>query len=188
MFINRRASSLLALLAVPCALLAQRQPGHPIGKVTTIGNLIHLELDSGAVASERLFDLDHRTLRFTPDGAGYRVENVPLVWEAEFGPALADGPAALKNFSFPFSGKNWDTLNVAMGSITFGALQTGGGGRGGGGVPVGNRTGAGGSARSGFQLERYASLQTVGRTFVNMIPGIAAFVRVAIDRGPQSDS
>jgi len=182
MFISRRASSLLALLALPCALLAQRQPGHPIGKVTTIGNLIHLELDSGAVAPERLFDLDHRTLRFTPDGAGYRIENVPLVWEADFGPSVTAGAATLKNFSFPFSGKNWDTLNVATGSITFGARETVGGGRAGGGVPVGNRTGAGGSGRSGFQLERYASLQTVGRTFVNMIPGIAAFVRVAIDQ------
>ncbi len=181
MISTRRAPILLALIALPCVLSAQRQPGHPIGKVSTIGNLIHLELDSGAVAPERLFDLDHRTLRFTPDGGGYRVENVSLVWDAEFGPALPAGPAVLKNFTFPFSGKHWDTLNVAMGSITCGALQTGGGGRG-GGVPVGNRTGAGGSGRSGFQLERYASLQTVGRTFVNMIPGIAAFVRVAVDQ------
>ena len=133
MFISRRASSLLALLSLPCALLAQRQPGHPIGKVTTIGNLIHLELDSGAVAPERLFDLDHRTLRFTPDGAGYRIENVPLVWEADFGPSVTAGAATLKNFSFPFSGKNWDTLNVATGSITFGARETVGGGRAGGG-------------------------------------------------------
>src|SRR4249919_623799 len=179
--ITRRVPILLALIALPCVLPAQRQPGHPIGKVSTIGNLIHLELDSGAVAPERLFDLDHRTLRFTPDGGGYRIENVSVVWDAEFGPALT-GPAVLKNFKFPFSGKNWDTLNVAMGSITFGAMQTPSGGGRGGGVPVGNRTGAGGSGRSGFQLERYASLQTVGRTFINMIPGIAAFVRVAVDQ------
>src|SRR5262249_38067041 len=45
-----------------------------------------------------------------------------------------------------------------------------------------NNTGANGSARSGFQLERYPTLQTVGRTFINMIPGIAAFVRVAVDQ------
>ena len=139
----RRVPILLALMALPCVLPAQRQPGHPIGKVSTIGNLIHLELDSGAVVPERLFDLDHRTLRFTPDGGGYRVENVPVVWDAEFGPALTGGAAVLKNFTFPFSGKAWDTLNVAMGSITFGTRQTPSGGGRGGGVPVGNRTGAG---------------------------------------------
>ncbi|MGH9888977.1 MAG: hypothetical protein ACREBE_25815, partial [bacterium] len=148
----------------------------------TIGNLIHLELDSGAVAPERLFDLDHRTLRFTPDGSGFRVENVNLVWDADFGPALTTPVATLKNFRFPFSGKTWDTVNVATGSVTFGTMAAGSRGRGGGGVPVGNNTGAGFSGRSGFQLERYPTLQTVGRTFINMIPGVAAFVRVGVDQ------
>ncbi len=31
-------------------------------------------------------------------------------------------------------------------------------------------------------LERYPTLQTVGRTFINAIPGIAAFVRVSVDQ------
>jgi hypothetical protein len=171
----RRASILLTLAALGSPLAAQRQPGHPIGKVTTIGNLIHLELDSGAIAPERQFDLDHRTLRFTPDGSGYRIENVPLAWDADFGPAMTGGSVVLQTFAFPFSGKNWDTLNVATGAITFGAMQ--GGGRGRGGVPAGNRTGAGLSARAGFPMERYPTLQTVGRTFINVIPGIAAFVK-----------
>jgi len=176
-----RQLSVLLLLALPTRLVAQRQPGHPIGKVTTIGDLIHLELDSGAITPERLFDLDHRTLRFTPDGAGYRLENAALVWDAEFGPALATSAAPLTRFKFPFSGREWDTLNVATGSITFGAMQSGRGGARGGGPPVGNRTGAGGSGRAGFQMERYAVLQTVGRTFINMIPGIAAFTRVGLN-------
>lgn len=171
----RRVPVLVALAAVPSFVLAQRQPGHPIGKVTTIGNLIHLELDSGAVAPERLFDLDHRTLRFTPDRTGYRIENVALQWDADFGPALTGGTAALEKFAFPFSGKTWDTLNVAFGAVTFGAM-TSGSGRG-GGAPLGNRTGAGLSARAGFAMERYPALQTVGRSFINMIPGIAAFVK-----------
>src|SRR5678815_4739014 len=103
---NMRRSSLLLLLALSSSLAAQRQPGHPIGKVTTIGNLIHLELDSGAVAPERLFDLDHRTLRFTPDGTGYRVENAALVWDADFGPALTGGTVATLSVSqfFPEKG------------------------------------------------------------------------------------
>ena len=102
----QRVPVLLAFAALPLSLAAQRQPGHPIGKVTTIGNLIHLEVDSGAVTPERLFDLDHRTLRFTPDGSGYRIENVTLSWDADFGPALTGPTAALKSFRFPFSGQN----------------------------------------------------------------------------------
>jgi len=182
----RRATSLL--LALPVALIAQRQPGHPIGKVTTVGNLIHLELDPGAIAPERLFDLDHHTLRFTPAGSGYRIQTVPLVWDSEFGSPVGGGegrggarPAAvvLKNFTFPFSGQNRDTLTVATGAVTFGSASTGGNGRA-GGPPQGNRTGAGLSARAGFPLERYPTLQTVGRTFINSVPGIAAFVRVGL--------
>ena len=180
----RRVCALIALLGAPQLAVAQRQPGHPIGKVKVIGNLIHLELDSGAIAPERLFDLDHRTLRFTPDGAGYRIENVPLIWDAEFGSPVNASAVSLTRFTFPFSGRSWDTLNVATGSITFGAMlggRAGGGARG--GVPVGNRTGAGGSGggRAGFQMERYAVMQTVGRTFINMIPGIAAFTRVGLN-------
>src|SRR5690242_17335822 len=155
MFNLRRVCALVALVGAPQLAVAQRQPGHPIGKVKVIGNLIHLELDSGAIAPERLFDLDHRTLRFTPDGAGYRVENVPLVWDAEFGQALTAGPATLTRFKFPFSGRTWDTLNVATGSITFGAMLGGrGSGSGRSGPPAGNRTGAAGSGRAGFQMER----------------------------------
>ena len=180
MVTNHRASILLALIALPCMVLAQRQPGHPIGKVSTVGNLIQLELDSGVVAPERLFDLDHRTLRFTPDGSAFRVENIGLVWDADFGPALTGASVSLKNFTFPFSGKQWDAFNVATGSVTFGAMQSvAGGARG--GPPAGNRTGAGGSARTGFQMERYAAMQTVGRTFINMIPGVAAFVKIGLN-------
>ncbi len=180
-----RALIVVALVALPGALLAQRSPGRPIGKVTTIGNLIHLEMEPGAVTPERLFDLDHRTLRFTPDGSGYRVENVALQWDVDFGAALDGGTATLKTFTFPFSGKSWDTFNVGTGSVTFGSMAGGDGGGGGGGgrggVPVGNRTGAGGSARSGFQMERYPTLQTVGRTFINMVPGVAAFVKPGLN-------
>jgi hypothetical protein len=167
---------IVALAALSSPLLAQRQPGHPIGKVTTIGNLIALQLDSGAVAPARLFDLDHRTLRFTPEDGGYRIETVPLRWDSDLGPELRGGTVALHDFTFPFSGKRWDSLNVAIGAITFGAMAPRRG-PGRGGPPVGNRTGAGFSARDGFAMQRYPLLQTVGRTFINMIPGIAAFVK-----------
>lgn len=176
MIATRRIIALLALAALPSLALAQRGPGKPIGKVTVIGNLIHLELDTGAIAPERLFDLDHRTLRFTPDGRGYRVENTTLKWDADFGPALTANSYALKQFTFPFSGKSWDSFSVATGSVTFGAAanasanaSAAGGGRGGRG--------------GGFQMERYALMQTVGATFINMVPGIAAYAKVGLNGG-----
>ena len=171
----RRVAAAFALVALPSLLVAQRPQGRPIGKVRTIGNLIHLELDSGVVAPERLFDLDHRTLRFTPDGNGYSVENLRLQWDADFGAPLTTSAVVLAKFRFPFSGRNWDTLNVATGAVTFGEIVGARGGRGGSG---------GGVPRSGFRMERYAAMQTVGRTFINMLPGIAAFVRVSLN-GPR---
>jgi hypothetical protein len=175
----KRVPLLLALAALPSLALAQRTPGHSIGKVSVIGNLIHLELDSGAVAPARLFDMDHRTLRFTPAGAGYRVQNVALRWDSDFGTELKSGADTLRSFTFPFSGKRWSSFNVATGAITFGTMQSAA--ERAGGPPAGNRTGAGGSMRNGFQMDRYASLQTVGESFINMIPGIAAFIKSGLN-------
>jgi len=176
-----RIQLLLALTVISAPALAQREAGHTIGKVTVIGNLIGLELDSGVVAPERLFDLDHRTLRFTPKGNGYRIESIALRWDPDFGPELAGTSATLKGFTFPFSGKRWDSFNVAIGAITFGTMQNDPNRGTVGGPPPGNRTGAGGSTRNGFQMDRYASLQTVGETFINMIPGIAAFIKSGLN-------
>src|SRR4029077_16532682 len=39
-----------------------------------------LKLDEHVLGKANLFDLAVRTLRFIPDGAGYRVENVALQW------------------------------------------------------------------------------------------------------------
>ncbi|MGH3185474.1 MAG: hypothetical protein ACRDOE_26710, partial [Streptosporangiaceae bacterium] len=118
---------------------AQPPPGHTIGQVRTQGNLIVLTLNPGVLGRTRLFDLDQRTLRFTPEAGGYRMENVPLRWDADFGPQATGSTVALPAFKFPFSGQEWDALSVgATGSIRFGAAATGGrnfgpdGGRGGG--------------------------------------------------------
>src|SRR6516165_6488200 len=72
---------------------AQRpqEPGKVIGKVSTEGNLIVMELDERVLGKANLFDLAGRTLRFTPEGSGYRVENVSLQWDSGFGAELA-GP------------------------------------------------------------------------------------------------
>src|SRR5215213_11383721 len=62
-------------------------PGRKIGNVTTQGNVIVLELDSDVIADHNLFDLDKRTLRFTPAAGGFRVENVALQWDTARGSA-----------------------------------------------------------------------------------------------------
>jgi hypothetical protein len=97
------------------------EPGKPIGGVSVVNNLILLELDQGVLGSENLFDLARRTLRFTPSAGGYRVENVPLGWDADFGSQIGGPHVSLHGFAFPFSGKNWSDFSVgATGSIRFG--------------------------------------------------------------------
>jgi hypothetical protein len=63
----------------------RQEPGRAIGTVRTQGDLIVMTLNEGALGKANMFDLVRRTLRFTPDGAGYRAENVALKWDAEFG-------------------------------------------------------------------------------------------------------
>ena len=109
----------------------RQEPGRSIGTVATQGNLIVMTLNEGALGHANLFDLGRRTLRFTPDGAGHRVENLPLQWDSEFGAEMSGPQLTLHNFSFPFSGKNWDSFSVGItGSISFGAAQTNTGGAG----------------------------------------------------------
>jgi hypothetical protein len=77
-------------------------PGRKIGNVTTSGNVIVLELDSGVIANHNLFDLDQRTLRFTPVAGGFRVENRSLAWDTAHGPAIqgipSDSPSSRSRF------------------------------------------------------------------------------------------
>ncbi|MGH7459512.1 MAG: hypothetical protein ACREMA_00610, partial [Longimicrobiales bacterium] len=129
-------------------------PGRRIGNITTRGNIILLELDSGAIVNHNLFDLDRRTVRFTPAGGGFRAENLPLHWDTARGSALQGNAARLTRFAFPFSGRNWNELQVlATGLITFG----------------GNYNDLG--------LGRFVHLQSVGPDIVNKIPLIAAFLK-----------
>jgi hypothetical protein len=100
------------------------EPGHSIGKVSTKGDLILMELDDGALGKANLFDLTGHTLRFTPEGSRYRVENSPLHWDSDFGPELTGAEASLHKFAFPFSGKLWKSfLGGTTGAIRFGASE-----------------------------------------------------------------
>src|SRR5262245_50265707 len=90
----------------------QQTPGQSIGTVTTQGDLIVMTLNESALGTANMFDLVGRTLRFTPEAGGYRAENIALEWDAELGGEMTGAQVALKNFSFPFSGKTWDTFSV----------------------------------------------------------------------------
>jgi hypothetical protein len=170
---------LLALGLVAAALgpdrreavtLAQgrQEPGRSIGTVSTAGDLVVLTLDERALGAANLFDLTGRTLRFTPDGAAYRAENLALQWEPETGDEMSGAELALHNFRFPFSGKTWDAMSVGVtGSISFGAAPSGGGagqGRGGGG-------------RGGVTIGRFDQLQQAARTLVNTVPALCVFLK-----------
>ena len=68
-----------------------------------------------------MFDLGHRTLRFRPGEAGYRIENVALEWDPEYAAELTDPGVRLRGFTFPYSGKNQDSFSVGVtGYIAFG--------------------------------------------------------------------
>jgi hypothetical protein len=139
-------------------------PGRKIGRITPLGSIIHLELDKGAVVNN-VFDLDRRTIRFTPVAAkpggeggqaagGFRVENLPLEWQAATGSALQQGEVRLTKFAFPFSGRTWESMGMtATGLISFGG------------------------GYNDLGLGRFVHLQHVGPDIVNKIPVIAAFLK-----------
>jgi hypothetical protein len=176
-----RSAALIAICALTGALDAQQRvnpdsntarggadvkqvPGRKIGAINALGNIIHLELDEGVITNN-LFDLDKRTIRFTPvapkpagaggpaDG-GFRAENLPLQWDAAAGSQLQGNEVRLTKFQFPFSGRNWDAMTVtAAGLISFGG------------------------GYNNLGLGRFVHLQHVGPDIVNTIPLIAAFLK-----------
>ena len=176
---RRRARS---LIVVPLSLLLfaaadlpaqfRQEPGRSLGTVTTQGKLIVLTLDEGVLGHTTLFDLAHRTLRFTPVGSRYRVENVPLHWDPEFGAAMQGSAATLSRFAFPFSGRRRSSFSVGVtGSLTFDdsaravrrvTAQSAGDSR--------NRGG-------GLAVDRFAELAEAAPKLVNTMPAIAVFFK-----------
>ena len=163
----RRSFAILGVFAL-AALSAQAQfgdePGHSIGKVTVQGKLVLLTLNEGELGHANLFDLAHHTLRFTPDGGGYRVVNIPFAWDGDFGMAMTSPHVTLKNFAFPFSGKTWTSFSVGMtGSIVFGEAE-------GSNAPPSRRSVSVGRD-GGLAVERFAELEDAAPEFVNTRPG-----------------
>jgi len=148
----------------------RQEPGHSIGTAVTHGDLILVTLNEGALGKANLFDLARHTVRFTPDGGGYRVENLPLQWDSDFGPEVANPQVSLHNFAFPFSGKNWDSLSIGItGSIRFGPAQAAG--------PGAAQGGGFASRAGGISIGRFDPLQEAARTLVNGVPAICVFFK-----------
>src|SRR5262245_9499018 len=163
---------LAAALVCPSAAQAQfrQEPGRSIGTISTQGNLIVMTLNEGVLGKPNLFDLSHRTLRFTPDGERYRVENLTAQWDADFGAPMTTSRATLSGFAFPFSGNKWNSFSVGVtGSMTF-ADAPADGGRGG-------RGGGGGFGGGGLSVDRFAELQEAASTFINGVPAISVFFK-----------
>lgn len=159
-----------ALLASLSPLLAQDQQeeelGRSIGKVSVMGDLIVVELNEGVLGKANLFDLAGRTLRFTPEGAGYRIENRALQWDSDYGPELAGAQVKLSKFTFPFSNKRWDSFLVGIsGSIRFGVSEKDVGPN-----PYGHRDG-------GMILDRFDQLADIAGKLSDKAPAICVFLK-----------
>lgn len=160
--------SIMALASLPAFGQFRQDPGNSIGKVTRQGNLIVLELNEGALGKQNLFNLAHRTLRFTPEDSRYRVESLPVNWDSDFGAELKGNDATLKNFAFPFSGKTWTNFSVGMtGSLTFGEPA----------APPPGRPAAEPNRTGGLSVDRFAELRQAAPTLINTVPAISVFFK-----------
>jgi len=157
--------ALAAALSFPSVLCGQDddRPGRNIGKVSTLENLIVMELDEGALGKSNLFDLTGKTLRFIPKEARYRVETTSLQWDPDFGKETSDSDVSLHNFVFPFSGKSWNSFMVGTtGWISFGEGQS---------------QGENGNEIRGVSIGRFEPLaEAAGRLF-DEAPAICAFFK-----------
>lgn len=111
----RRTLILLLFLTLPAS-----------AAVRTQGNVIVVTANERTLPFDRPFDLEGRTIRFTPDGAAHRVESQELQWNDDIGPLFAtlntpfDSATAQLAFAFP-----WGTAITldGFGAIRFGAQE-----------------------------------------------------------------
>ena len=93
----------------------------------TPDNQILVELMPEDTTPANLFDLNGRTLVFTPDGqGGYSRQVQALAWEENIGETVADEAVIqLASFRFDFAGHRWGSFHVSRhGLLTFGAPFT----------------------------------------------------------------
>ncbi|MBV9766013.1 MAG: hypothetical protein JOZ48_14300 [Acidobacteriaceae bacterium] len=142
-----------------------RERGKVIGTVSPAGQLIVLTLNKDVFGKANLFDLEGRTLRFTPEGARYRVQVMPIAWETDTGEPLQTDELALHNFTFPFSGEHWSSFSVGTeGSIRFGP-------------PALGRGSSEGSHTGGISIGRFDELQEAAPRLINGVPALCVFFK-----------
>jgi hypothetical protein len=149
-----------------CAQDEERvEQGHSIGKVSTQGDLVIMELDDGVLGKANLFDLAGQTLRFTAEGSRYRVEHGTLQWDSDFGSELSGAEVTLHRFAFPFSGQRWNSFRVGKtGSIRFG-------------TPAEDEPNPYGHNDGGVSIGRFDPLAEAASTIINSAPAICVFFK-----------
>src|SRR2546426_787130 len=158
---------LCGLFVSASAFYAQEEvePGHPIGKISTQGNLIVMELTDGALGKANLFDLMGHTLHFIPEGSRYRVESGDLHWDSEFGTELSGAEVTLHQFSFPFSSQRWNSFHVGTtGSIRFGS-------------PANDNSDPYGHGDGGVSIGRFEPLAEAAGKLIDSAPAICVFFK-----------
>ena len=98
----------------------------------TADNQILVELAPDEANRPNLFDLNGRSVVFTPDGAGrYSRQVRALEWEEEIGEEVQKSYVSrtvtllLESFDFPFAGQRWDSFHLGPpGVLTFGGPFT----------------------------------------------------------------
>ena len=91
--------------------------------LVTTDNQIVVELAPDEATSPNPFDLNERTLVFTPDGKGrYSREVKALEWVEEIGEEAESGAVImLESFDFPFAGQRYDSFHLGPpGVLAFG--------------------------------------------------------------------
>ena len=85
------------------------------GISTTVDDQILVEVSAEDGYAAHPFDLNGRTLVFTPDGRGGYSRSVrPLAWEDDIGERIEEGTEiALESFRFDFGGRSRDSFHVS---------------------------------------------------------------------------
>ncbi|MFQ5802402.1 MAG: choice-of-anchor D domain-containing protein [Candidatus Methylomirabilales bacterium] len=97
---------------------------------TDVGDIAVIETDASILQPGELFDLDNRTLTFTPkSGGGYTVSVAALSFDTDLGINLALGDDASASqalsFTFPFFGVNRTTAFInSNGYLSFGSASS----------------------------------------------------------------
>ena len=94
------------------------------GISTTVDDQILVAVSAEDGYAPHPFDLNGRTLVFTPDGRGGYSRSVrPLTWEEDIGERIEEGTEiTMEGFRFDFGGRSRDSFHVSRhGLLTFGA-------------------------------------------------------------------